>query len=259
MNFNVLLDKVSSNAYPDITIEQRDFFINLGTEKFITELYTGVNVYQKGYEQTQEITDKLSNLVVYEYIPPSGEGFIDYPGIKSYIFYLPEDYWFSLAEFIEIKPENCSVLIKEAVKRADHLSIGSRFKDPFNRPKYEKTFRTISNNSDRNSIQLYVDSTSGIGSYILVYLKEYLKLRALTEDILVYATNENYFFSPFFSYQTVQKEPLTITIKNVEYTLYHWDDVEFFMNKNTHQQIIDKAVSCALETLESPRIQTFNK
>jgi hypothetical protein len=257
-NFNIALDKVASSSLPDLSDEQRDYFINLGVERFIKQRYGKLNSSQQSFEQTQKRTDDLSSLVVYTDIPTLESGVLNYPGIDSFYFNLPNDYWFSVSEFINIKPADCPYFLTEEVKRVDHLSIGNRFKDPFNRPRGAKTFRVLNNTDEGVSIQLFVDNTSVIGNYTLGYIRQFIKLRGVNSTNIGIVSNPNYNFSnPPFTYQRVQRAPLTITNGTNTITLPYWQEVEFFMGLESHQEIIDIAVMAALENLESPRQQSF--
>ena len=262
IRFDIALDKESSGATPDIPHEHRDYYLNLACERFIKQRYGSSNIKGTGFEETQKRTDDLYNLVTYVNIIPEDGDFPTPRNITNYSVSLPADYWFSVSEFVEIKPKACSTISIEPVDRAEHGSIGVRFKDPFNRPVDYKTFRVINsigNPISSNFISLFTDSDSIIYRYLLGYIRQYPKLRAVTRFNKNDVANPLYNANPPFTYQTIQKGLTSVTVAGVGVNLPYWNDIEFWMNQQCHQEIIDIAVASALEILNNPRLQTFTQ
>lgn len=66
--FNLFLDKVSSEATPEFTHKQIDVFIHEAEVRIVKQAYGRNNIYKKGYQENQKRTDDLNTLVKTGYI-----------------------------------------------------------------------------------------------------------------------------------------------------------------------------------------------
>lgn len=251
LRFLDIVDKLASNVYAEIPIEQRDRIFNNAIDRFVKQRYGINNAKREGFEVTQKRTDDLSNLVVYTKIDKLTSGFFQDSNIATTYFKIPTDYWFSIVERVncdfppcpKFKYTNkCGKINKEEnpLKRESvlvhsrrHNEINTLLLDPFNKPQDREMFRVMTNGDieDENSynmIQLFHDKTVAPIEYELGYIKKYKPLKV--------------------------GSTYNVTDKN---SSLYWKNLEFWFNNETHQEIIDIAASLAIEITENPRYQTF--
>lgn len=66
--FNLFLDKVSSESTPEFSHKQIDVFIHEAEVRLVKQAYGGNNIYKTGYQETQKRTDDLNSLVKTGYL-----------------------------------------------------------------------------------------------------------------------------------------------------------------------------------------------
>lgn len=256
--FDDALDKISSASYADIPIEQKDRYFNVAMEKFIKQRYGGNNYKRTGFEETQKRTDDLVDLVRYARIPVGPSAFYNTATVSTSWYDLPQDYWFSISERVNIQAGNCSDTNVQ-VKPRRHNEINSVLLDPFNKPKGNRLFRVMSggnnrgatfglyNSNDfllRNSIQLFYDRTITVGDYELAYITQYVRMRGETDNQQTAITGLPYTYS---------------TLPTPTAGIPRWNQVEFWMPSHTHIEIVDLAVKACLEAIEHPRYGSFTQ
>lgn len=238
------VDKITSSSYPDIPIEQRDRFLNLGAERFVKQRYGGTNPKGLGVEEIQKRTDDLSSLVQYQTLQPLGNGFFSSNTFYSLYYALPQDYWFSLIERVNLSNPKCPDPVNAEVKVARHNDVNYRLRDPFNKPKGNRVFRVmVSGGNAANGtslIELFLDRTVTANNYQIGYIGQPQRLRGQTN------LNQQPIANLPFTYQTV--DPTTPNF---------WRTQEYWFNNQTHQEIVDLAVKAAIETIEHPRYQSY--
>ncbi len=259
--YELILDKASSGAYPDIPIEQRNEFLNLGLEAFIKQRYSGLNAMKASFEETQKRRDDLSFLTVSTPLQALQTGYATGRGTASMLYALPTDYWITVAELVRIKPVGCSSYFLQPVFMGRHNQLGVLLEDPFNRPRRENCF-SIQESFGGNQVKhLFYDTTSTIDSYIINYIRQYSKLSAfdLRAQAILQA-NASYTLNPLPTYHTLpDPSPITIVMGGQTLTLESWKTKEFSSSLQSHQEIVDLAVKKTLEVIESPRYQTFER
>jgi hypothetical protein len=69
LKFKIGLDKIDTESYPDILPEEIDYFLTEAYERWIKTRYDGNTVSQRGFEQSQKRRDDLALLVTRGYVP----------------------------------------------------------------------------------------------------------------------------------------------------------------------------------------------
>lgn len=266
--FETQLDKISSHHYAEIPTAQKDYFLNLGAERFIKQRYNGNNQYKTGFEESQKRVDDLSNIVVTAFLQPQGVGFTQSRYSNTVLYNVPQDYWFAVMERVQVTTNNCPNTYFTGVKAEQHNRVNSKLVNPFKRPKRDKVFRTMllgANNlpipqqvNQTPVIELYHDPETEVGNYQLTYVQQFLRLRGLDS---INPALANFPAQPT-DVQNIQNFPYTYTTLNPANLpaafnqVPNWRFVEYWFNNQSHNEIVNLAVQSALEVLESNRIQT---
>lgn len=220
------VDKQHGFTTPEFSHEQRDRALNIATERFVKQRYGGNNVKKTGFEETQKRTDDLWNLVEYVSITSGTSGFIQTDKVSTKFFILPEDYWFSIYESINYTNEACNITGFAGVKARRHNEINTILKDPFNLPENDDCFRVI----QKGKLQLFYDKNITVTEYKLGYIQKFQKLEVGVTYITTNPTDLN-----------------------------DWRVKKFWMNDETHQEIIEIAVKYLLESVGDPRYNTSSQ
>ena len=224
--FDIYLDKISSEAYPEVSSLEKDIFLRNATNKFVKTRYGKNNIYQAGFEEIQKRTDDLRTLVVTGFPEVSEYSYADntYVIDLTKIYTDDEDktidtlssdlYWFFLkGEALRIDPTCGSNYIECKLVQQDDLI--RTLKDPFNSP---SKYRAIMYFEGGNIfVKCAKDNT--ISNFKLTFLKQ----------------------------------PAQVNVGT-----YGGQVVEFDLPDHTHEEVVKLAVQEAIETIESQRIQTFN-
>lgn len=253
--FDLAVDKISSSAVADITMFQRDFLFNAACENFIKQRYGDNNNSFRGFEDIQKRTDDLSSLVKNAKLPLLGVGFHNTGEYPTKIYSIPDDYWLSITESVTVNTK-CGVFTSGVIQ-GRHSEIYTRLRNSFHRPQGEKVFRIMHSNgsvdNSNNVIEVFHDKNSTIIEYRLVYIAEYKKLRGVSPenlDKIVSFPN----IKPLPSYHFFPDDTTPQVVNGV--TLQSWAVLEYWMNPETHKEIVDIAVKMALDMIESPRLQS---
>lgn len=260
LGYKERLDKASSGAYPDISSESVDEFINRAYSMLIKERYNGLNASSTSYEETQKRKDDLAHLVVsvnlVRLAPKDSHG----NNIISEYYSLPSDYWITVSENVDIKPKGCNLAYERAVFMASHNQRSSILADPFQRPKLSKT---VSFQEEFNGTQckvLFRDADSLILKYKLTYLRQYIKLQRVDSREFAGWQNGTIVRPPAPTYHALNTiNDVQILVNGVTTTLKSWRLQEYWAALQLHEEIIDKAVQLTLETIESPRLNSFSQ
>lgn len=62
--FDLTLDKIASSAYAELEPWEKDYYLTEAQTRFVKTRYNENNSYRKGFEQSQKRTDDLKNIVV---------------------------------------------------------------------------------------------------------------------------------------------------------------------------------------------------
>ena len=232
------LDKINNSTTPELTVYQIDRYLNLGVERFIKQKYSGLNTRRLGYEEGRKRFLDVNGVVVSKYLEEYKEGNFKTKDIKSIYFELPKDYWWSLSEIVFFKRfidnEECEVEKKDIyipINIERHLEFEELIKSPFHKPSRYQCFRLIKSrklyNTDNEVIELYYNKLYEPSKLFIIYVRQF--------DKIAYNTN----------YKINSNDDMDWKIK------------EFWLPLETHQEIIDSAVECALENLQEPRYSSF--
>lgn len=162
------LDKSSALELPAFEPEEIDFWLNNAIRKFVKTRYSGMNVKQDGFEQTQKRTDDLRTLIdgvilTSALLPPV----VQFP--NSEYFDIPSDYWFAIQEeaTITISGSTSTVGIQEATYDEYRAMID----DPFSEHKIHYNTAKPIRIFYKDQVGLVGDGNYTIDAYLLTYLK----------------------------------------------------------------------------------------
>jgi hypothetical protein len=223
--FTERLDKAGSDSYAELSIYQRDFYLNQAVETFVKQRYGGNNYRREAYEETQKRTDDIRGLVKFLNTNVFTTESLYRQGVHSVT--LPTDYMFYLNATVYIRVNNCDE-VQGYLQRIQIDEIDRVYIDPYNRPRKNFVLEWMLDN------KIYLGTGDNVS--LVRYIMEYIKLPTL----LVY-------------------DPSVITpTTDGRYSELTWDNTEYFLPKHTHSEIVEIAVRKAIETLESPRIMSQN-
>lgn len=226
IEFKIALDKIDSSAYPDILVEEIDYFLNEAQERFVKTRYGLNNLYKEGFEEIQKRTDDLRTLVVTNYAPVSAVTTetntykVDFSTVYSdeaqtTAVTATEPYQFYLRGRSRVVKTGCTSTYV-SIKLFRQMEIERVLLDPFNSPKLNSPVAYF----ERGVIYVVTDGTFTIDKFKLTYLKRARAIR----------------------YGTQYPTPVT--------------DVTCELPDHTHKEIVQVAVNIALENIESRRIQS---
>lgn len=167
--FLIGYDKVSSFAAPGFTNEEISTFLSEAQEMFVKQRYHPKgNKYQEGFEETEKRRKDLATVTrqVTASVSPNQIDIINNNGI---IFDLPEDFWLTVAEWVETS-DNCGPNKDIIPKTLDQYF--SDLKNPFKKPNRDDIWRlegTPLNGQIRH--ELITDGSYTIDAYKLRYIK----------------------------------------------------------------------------------------
>lgn len=224
--FDIYLDKISSEVYPEVSSSEKDVFINNAIDSLVKTRYGKNNIYKVGFEEIQKRTDELDSLVKTKFptltLVPYEEN-----TYKADVYSLYDDsdktilstdkYWFYLKSSAYVNDDNCGSRFVEC-KLVQQDDLSRVIKDPFNKPSKDRVI--IYFEDDGIFIKSYDEGT--IDNFKLTFLKQPVKVSVDVTD----PTGNS--------------------------------DIEFDLPESLHVDIVKLAVKEALEVLESPRQQTYN-
>lgn len=220
--FDILLDKVASDSYAEVTPYEKDVFINLAIVEFVKTRYGKNNLYQAGFEEIQKRTDDLRSLVKNAFpeitaVPYENNTY----RVHTNMLYLDEDkntlnedtYWFYLKGRALVNDSECGLKYKEC-KQVQQDDLNRVLKDPFNKPTKNRVILYF----EDNDIFVKCADNNTIDNFKLTFLKQPAKVNVGT---------------------------------------YGGQIVEFDLPEHTHEEIIKMSVKNAIEVIESPRGATY--
>lgn len=220
LSFKQKLDKIDSQAYPDILNEEIRFWLDEAADRFVKQRYERNNLKRKGFEETEKRTDDLRITVRTETI--NAVASTDYSGF-AYEIPLPIEYRYLLKIQVEVDGLDCDnvqELVFVTPLQTQQDDVNALLTDPFNKPIEEKPLFTI----EGTNIVIFTDGVFDIARARISYIRTFDKLQpGLPRTSAVYATETN------------------------EY-------VE--LAEDTHAEVVDIAVKMTLEDIESKRYQS---
>lgn len=285
IEFRVLLDKVYSNAYPELENQDIDYILNNTLYQYINTRYNLNNLYRQGFEQSQKRIDDLRTLVRTSYFNTTNTGLegdnnIYSVNLKSpfssstltvkhkyrYLHYIKGNINIS-----KTKTNYCGVdtttSSNQVIKISRQDEIEKLLSDPFNKPSLTNYLGVFEN----NNILVYIPNTSGLSlNYVkLTYLKQPVLVNRIINPIILTDVNV---LDNFTLYEVVSGN---ITYNGIVYGVGDWFEtttLTSFIGTGTvrlftsielpeyqTREVIKLAVQNALEMVESPRQQTTNQ
>lgn len=156
LEFDILLNNISSNQAPGFTPLEKSIFLTEAQEFYIKELYT-----TQGFEKDEEISEYLRTLVKQKTFSTS-EGTID---DKSIFFTIPEDLWFITYEAAKLDNQ-CNKLPLATVVPVKQDEFFRIYNNPFRGPSKNRVLRMLID----NKIELV--TKYDINSYTIKYLSK---------------------------------------------------------------------------------------
>lgn len=218
------IDKVSSGASGELTQQQKERLVDHAAERFVKQRYGIINTTNDGFEVTQKRVDDLSSLVEYKTLPVYSPGEINTSKVKTSYYQLPSDYWFSVSERVELIIPECNINEQVKVLARRHNEINTILDDPFNKPEGKEVFRVMK----QNKINLFYASNVTVNNLFLAYISAFKRLQV---GVTYQRNNPN---GPNY-----------------------WQNVEYWFNPQTHQEIINIAVEIFLEGVQDGRYATY--
>lgn len=215
--FDLILDRIDSLSYPDLTPEEKKHLLDLGASDEIKSRYEGSGPRNRAFEQSRKRTDDLrlivkSDLTIVAVLNPnltvSSSGGVQF---QVYEATFPTDYWFLLKHMVRVNYEDCkeeSAFVWKTPKETEQDDIFVALEDPFNRPSVERPLTV----TEGNLLQIYVPDNVSISSVRITYIK---KPRSIEKD-------------PFYADE------------NTEYSE---------LSSNMHNEVVRRAVNLALASI----------
>jgi hypothetical protein len=244
------------------------YWLNQAIESFVKTRYSGFNIKNEGFEQTQKRTDDLRTLVVQESLTPTAGSNNIYNVDLSL---LTEDYWFALAESVKIA--FISLIDSQTELSGDDLVSGRVYKVTSGSVVHSAvTYNTgsffVATGTSFTGNGTVIQASSSIESVKEATINNYLSLlqNPFSEHILHFEkasplrlflgntvqliTDGNY--QPVVYYITYLKKPAVIS---VNYGAF--DQADCDLPEHTHSEIVKLAVKMALENIEQPRYRSY--
>lgn len=222
LSFKLKLDKIDSQAYPDITDPEIRFWLDEGADRFLKQRYERNNVKRKGFEESQKRIDDIRLAVKTAIVSATASS--DYTGFAFNVV-LPVDYRYLLKTQVNVSDLDCNVVTKTnwtTPKQVQQDDIHVLLDDPFNEPIYSEPLFTV----EGDHLVFFTDGVFTVNSARITYIKLFKKLQpGLPDTLATYVSN-----------------PTT-----TEYAE---------LASDTHKEIVDIAVKLVLENIESQRYQS---
>jgi hypothetical protein len=220
LSFKLKLDKIDSQAYPDILEPEIRFWLDEAADRFVKQRYERNNYKRKGFEETQKRTDDLRAAVKTVTLPAVASTV--YPGF-AFEVPLPADYRYLLKIQADVESDDCNDVSGSEFNtpfQVQQDDINSLLSDPFNNPVPSRPLFII----EGNNIVFFTDSVFNILNARITFIKLFGKLQPGQPNTSVpYATGTNEYLE---------------------------------LSEDTHAEVVDISVKMALENVESQRYQS---
>tara|TARA_R110002020_G_scaffold72885_4_gene187215 strand:+ start:1191 stop:1838 length:648 start_codon:yes stop_codon:yes gene_type:complete len=137
----LFVDKVHSDAYPEITKREWDVFLTESQNRFFKTRYGKNNLYQKGYEESQKRRDDLSKITTVKYLQNIGGVFSLDTLYSDELLSSDSGFVYSFHLNSEAKTNGCGVW--ESIDVVDHDTYTTIKNDPFNEPDLDNPIATF--------------------------------------------------------------------------------------------------------------------
>src|SRR5690554_5958781 len=177
INFKLFLDKIDSEAYPEISPEEIDVFLNESIRRFVKVRYGRNNIYKTGFETTQKRIDDLKELVKTNKAGSIETSDYSLTGLNVYevdLATLTEldgsttsyKYQFHLKSRVHITKENCDLWT--GVTEITQDKFNRVEKDPFNKPEGGEVLMFF----EGNNIYLWAAQDIVVDDFITTFIKQ---------------------------------------------------------------------------------------
>lgn len=268
-SFKILMDKLDSLNYANISPEQIDFILNREQDRFVKHRYDGMQARSIGLEESQKRSDDLRNITISASLTPLAASsdnkkngrFINLPSSSG------QEYLFAIQEEADIVRKSCP----EVVTSSGNITEG-------------QLYIVFENSITYNNITyLSGEYFSGVAD-ITTYTGSGKIYKAVLERVDVKpTTHDKYnkiksdpFNKPVVDDSNKQVRRLQLDGKmeillpdDVTLSTYILryirrpqrislsSSIDCELADHTHQEIIDMAVSSTLESIESPRYRSY--
>lgn len=137
----LFMDKVHSDAYPELTKREWDVFLTEAQNRFFKTRYSRNNLYKKGYEESQKRRDDLSKITTIAYLGKVDSVFNLGTLYSDEALSIDSGFSYSFHLNSEAKTNGCNVWESLDVVDLDTYNILK--KDPFNRPDVDNPIATF--------------------------------------------------------------------------------------------------------------------
>lgn len=137
----LFMDKVHSDAYPELTKREWDVFLTESQNRFFKTRYGRNNLYKKGYEESQKRRDDLSKVTTIVYLSKVNDVFDLDTLYSDELLSNDTGYVYAFHLNSEAKTNGCNVW--ESIDVVDLDSYNVIKKDPFNKPDVDNPIATF--------------------------------------------------------------------------------------------------------------------
>lgn len=214
------LDKFDSLNYPDIEPEEIDLLLNQAQDAFIKQRYSYNNLKKEPFERTQKRIEDLKNVIRRVNLPIIANDPTFNIDSNAVNVDLPSDHWITVQEKATITYNNCN-----GNQLEDEVIVIATQHNDYSRnikdPFNKPTNDKVLRLMTENGVELLHSPDSTVIGYKLTYIKEPLRI---FNDLANPGNSQDCELSPM-----------------------------------VHQEIVNLAISIALENIEAQRIETFVK
>lgn len=280
--FKLELDKTSSLELPAYEPEEIDFWLNNAIRKFVKTRYSGVNLKQESFEQSQKRIDDLRTLVRYKenqmWNDTTGVYSISTSRPNTYIFDLDDltsnnsdVYWFTLSEEVEIgflsleddtttlytggqavTGETYKVVLGNLTNTSHTWRVGNFYNNIGAQGAYGAVGRLI---KARSSVEPVKEATANTYTMLLqnpysehhLHYEKASPIRLFLGNTVELITDGNY--QPMSYNIRYLCKPATVDGVSLV-------TVDCDLPEHTHDEVVRLAANMALENIEQPRYQS---
>lgn len=224
--FKVTLDKVDSSAYPELLDWEIDFFLNEAQERFIKNRYGKNNLYSAGFEENQKRKEDLSSIIVSAYCAIVTT---NYPMLAGGSVVKAEltNFWEDAAKTLPL--EYKYMFFGKALAETSKANCPSKW----------NSVRELQHGEI--TPMLSDPFHKPMASDPVIFFED--------GDIFITAGESASVDNLFL---TFVRRPESINIGS-----YEGSEQECVLSEHTHKEIVQYAVKIAMESIESPRLQSF--
>lgn len=268
------LDKTEGLTYAAFEPEEIDFWLNEAVDRFIKTRYSGSNVKQESFEQSQKRIEDLRTLVSEtRVVPVVATGSSDKP--NSYIVgpgLFPSDYMLFLNDEVSIifphEVTNVSTTIRTYPIVCTSDTYSTKINDPYSEHRLHLSTARPLRMFTEKGIELITDGQYVIPYYYIKYLRKPARINYALTDSQTAATSDivdgiQYLVSgDHVHYNGVQYDVGEVFTGVLDVTAFTGSGTATaqLMNcdlpEHTHREIVLLTVKILTENIESPRYQT---